>query len=460
MRDASAVAGVPSARAGALTYLRTGTLALDVTLVGGLALVLGLIRLGAPSLWIDEAITARGVRDLPVVDIVDRQYHTLHYLVLKPWVALAGTSEVALRVPSVLGTVLSCALVVVLGRKLFDRRVALVAGVLLAVSPFVVKWSQQARGYTLGLAVALAATLLLLRALERGSRASWAIYGLSFSALVVWHPVVGVLLAPAHVVLVAQRRERVMPHGLLAGVIVLVLAVPWAAIVAMRSTGEGVAMNWLTFPNAETGVRALLDVSGAAGVGLALAIVGVGVLRRTDRSSLGFWLGTWALAPFVVSLLVSVVRPIYLDRYLMVASPAFALLGAVALTELPRRLRVVGATAVAVATGIGLVLWYASVADDGNWRGENWRAAVAAVLARQDEADAIVVAPWSSAPAAVYYGAEPADTSTAAAIWVLTWSETEDELRVSERRALGFGEHRLVERVPFGGRVNAELWRR
>ena len=83
------------------------------------------------------------------------------------------------------------ALLVVLARKLFDRRVALVAGVLLALSPFVVKWSQQARGYTLLLAVSVLAILLLLRALERGTRGAWALYGLAFSAVIIWHPPAG-----------------------------------------------------------------------------------------------------------------------------------------------------------------------------------------------------------------------------------------------------------------------------
>jgi mannosyltransferase len=228
----------------------------------------------------------------------------------------------------------------------------------------------------------------------------------------------------------------------------------------MRSTGEGVAMNWLKFPTAETAVRALLDVSGAAGVGLALALGGLWHLRRSGRALLVTWLGVWAFAPFALALGVSVGRPIYLDRYLIIAAPAFALLAGVALTALPLRFRVVGAVAAVVGTGVGLGLWYAAATEDGNWRAEDWRSAVTAVLEREDEADAIVVAPWSARPAARYYGAEVVDTSTAASIWVLTWSETGDELASAERRALGFGEHRLVERIPFGWRVHAELWRR
>jgi mannosyltransferase len=380
-------------------------------------------------------------------------------VLLKPWVLVAGTSEWALRLPSVVGLMLACGLLVVLARRFFDRRVALVSGVLLAVSPFLVKWSQQARGYSLGLAVTLLSTLLLVRALDRGSRGAWAVYGIAFSAVVVWHPVLGVLLAPAHAVLVSQRRDRFLPHGLLAAVLVAALAVPWAAVVAMRSTGEGVAMNWLTFPSVREAAWALLDVSGMWGLGLVLALGGLWALARTTRD-LAAWLGVWAFAPFALALVVSLGRPIYLDRYLIVAAPAFALLGAVAITRLAVRPRGVAVAVVVAVTCAGLVAWYGSANEGGNWRGEDWRGAVATVLERGDEADAVVVAEWSAAPAARYYGATVTDVSTADSIWLLTWSEDGTELEASERRALGFGEHRMVERLEYGRRVSAELWRR
>lgn len=441
-----------------LDRLRASSLTLDLALVSGVSLALGLFRLGTPSVWVDEAFTS-GAIDRSVPDLIDRQYHVLYYTLAKPWAFLAGTSEWALRLPSVLGTMLACALLVVVAHKLFDRWTALASGLFLAASPFLVKWSQQARSYTLLLAISLIATLLLLRALERGSRAAWAIYGIAFSVLVVWHPVAGLLLMPAHAVLVAQRRERLLPHGLLAAVIIGAVAVPWAAVTAIRSTGEGVAMNWLTAPTPEVAARTLLDVSGAAGLGLLLALVGLWVLRRAGSSDRAVWLGAWAFTPFLLALLVSTVRPIYLDRYLIVAAPAFALLAGVAVTGVGSRLRPAIILAAVVATSVGLIVWYSS-GDTGNWRGEDWRAAVRTVLERRKGGDVIVVAPWSASPAATYYGAKVTDVSRADSIWVLTWSETGDDITAAERRALGFGDHRLVERLPFGWRLSAQLWQR
>src|SRR4029078_7962540 len=132
-----------------------------------------------------------------------------------------------------------------LARKLFDGWLPLLSALFLASSPFLVKWSQQARSYTLLLALSLGVMLLLFRALERGTRRAWATYGLGLSAMVVGHAVAGLLVLPAHTVLIAQRRERFLPHGLLAAGIASAIAIPWAATIAMRSTGAGVGMNWL-----------------------------------------------------------------------------------------------------------------------------------------------------------------------------------------------------------------------
>lgn len=435
--------------------VRTSSLTLDLVVVSGVALVLGLIRLGMPSLWVDESFTVNDVAR-PVSSYVDG-YYLLFYLVMKPWTLVAGTSEWALRLPSVVGAMLSCSLLVVLGRRLFDRWVALAAGLLLATSPFMVRWSQQARGYTMMVAVVLGATLLLLRALERGTRSAWALYGIGFAAVMVWHPVAGLLLAAPHAVLAYQRRERLLPHCLLAVALILAFGVTWSAQLAMRS-GDGSIIAWIKYPTADVAARALLDVSGATGLGLVLALLGLLLLWRRGEGATSVWLATWAFSPFVVSLLASLVQPIFLDRYLIMAAPAFALLGAFALFAAGPRWGAVLVGAAVVATAFGLVQGYTRGSE--GWRGEDWREAVTVVQQRRDEATSVVVVPWWAAPAATYYGASASSASTADSIWVLNWSESGHELSPAVRRPLGFGDHQLVEQRDFGRRLSVQLWRR
>ena len=443
----------PSVARSSFDRVRASSLTIDVAVVSGVALVLGLIRLGAPSIWVDEAFTAQAVRET-LLSPID-QYHWLYYSIVTPWSLVAGTSEWALRMPSVLAAMLSCGLLVALARRLVNRWAALAGGLLLATSPFLVKWSQQARAYSLLLAAAILATLLLLRALERGSRGAWLGYGFAFSLVFALHPVSALVLVPAHALLIAQRREKLLPHGLLAACVIVALGAPWVFARARQTPAD----NWLERPSPGVAANTLLDISGAAGVGLLLAVVGLVVLRRASRHDLAMWLGAWAFAPFVLALIGSFITPIYLDRYLITAAPAFALLAGVALMGVGLRAGVILGAAAVIATSIGLAQWY-STAERGNWRGEGWKDAARTVLERRAESDAIVVVPWWANPAATYYGARVDATSTADSIWVLVWSEDGHDLPRAERQPLGFGEHRLVESRQFGWRVSAQLWKR
>jgi mannosyltransferase len=441
-----------------LDGLRAGSVALDVAIVSGVSFVLGLIRLGTPSLWYDEAYTYRQIQRGYIEQF--EGYQPFYYWIEKPWTTVAGTSEWALRFPSVVGAMAACALVVILARRLFDdRAIALLSGLLLATSPFIVKWSQQGRAYSLLVAWSLVATLLLLRALERASRRAWAAYGLSYAILLVTHAAAGILLAPVHAMAIVQRRRSALPHGLLAGLIIAGVGLPWIAQLAMRTNNEASETAWIPFPSVEYVLGSFLGVSGAAGVGLVLAVFGFWALRRGGSGGLASWLAVWALAPFVIALVVSIVRPVFLDRYLAIAAPAFAMLAAVAVVTVSRRVRIGMVCVTAAATAAGLAVWYSS-AGDGNWRGEDWRRATTTVTARADEADAVVVVPWWAHDAAEYYGAEVTDISSADSIWVLHWSEGGPDLPADVRTSLGFGRHELAQRLQFGRRVSAQLWKR
>jgi mannosyltransferase len=215
-------------------------------------------------------------------------------------------------------------------------------------------------------------------------------------------------------------------------------------------------MAWQKEPSPEDVGRAVLDVSGAAGLGVVLALVGAFLLWRAGSRLELTWLGAWAVAPFVLALFMTAVTPVFLDRYLIVAAPAFALLGGVALVHAERWLRVVLATAVVLACCAGLVHWY-SLGKDGNWRGEDWRSAVSA-LEQRSGSGAVVVSPWWANLAPRYYGAEPAQAASTGSTWVLTWSETGHRLTEEELLQLGLAQHRLVEREEFGRRVSLQHW--
>jgi mannosyltransferase len=305
------------------------------------------------------------------------------------------------------------------------------------------------------------ATLLLLRALDRVSPAAWAGYGLAFAVLIVWHPFSAALLAPVHLVLVLQRRASVRAaHALIATAVVVVLAGPWLVVVAQRESEGGGPTSWLDAPTLGVVTHALLDVSGAAGLGVVLALVGLWVLSRDEKQPLAVWLGVWAFGPLLYSLAASAANPIFLDRYLIVSAPAFALLAGNALAGIRPPWPAVLGTAAVAATTVGLVFWY-SRADGDNWRGENWRIAVATVSERRGAGDALLAAPWWGERAISYYGARvEGSVPESRSAWVLVWSEGNPGFSETSRIVLRLGRHRLVEELSFGWRLRAQRWER
>ncbi|MCX7682192.1 MAG: glycosyltransferase family 39 protein [Anaerolineae bacterium] len=130
-----------------------------------LACVLRFYRLSAQSFWNDEGNSAR-IAERPLQLIWEGAAADIHppgyYLLLHYWRALCGHSEFALRSFSALVGVLTVVFTFLLGRRLFDKRVGVMAAFIAALSPFAIYYAQEARMYALlGLFSALSTYLLV-----------------------------------------------------------------------------------------------------------------------------------------------------------------------------------------------------------------------------------------------------------------------------------------------------------
>ncbi|MDO4253724.1 MAG: hypothetical protein Q4C81_01025 [Kocuria sp.] len=114
----------------------------------------------APQFWFDETATISAmerpldslVRMLFTIDAV----HSLYYLLMYPWAAIFGTSELAMRTPSAIALIITAAVVTRLGmgyaRTYMPKRtvfVGLLIAVLGAVLPGLTWTGQEARGYAM-----------------------------------------------------------------------------------------------------------------------------------------------------------------------------------------------------------------------------------------------------------------------------------------------------------------------
>ena len=155
-----------------------------------LGLVLRVISLNQ-SLWLDEATSVLAASKLSYSAIIHQfspgDFHPpAFYLLLKFWIDIFGSSEVAVRSLSVVFGVVTIYLVYSLTHKLFDNATALIAALLLATAPLHIYYSQEARMYILEtLLVVKIMQLVITIVLEKQKLFTW-ISLFAFSGLLLY----------------------------------------------------------------------------------------------------------------------------------------------------------------------------------------------------------------------------------------------------------------------------------
>jgi 4-amino-4-deoxy-L-arabinose transferase-like glycosyltransferase len=167
-----------------------------------------------------------GMLRLLVADFV---HPPLHYLALCGWMGATGYGVLQARLLALVFGTLSIAVLYLLADYLFDRRTALVASLLLAISQLAVMQSQDARMYAQFLFLFLTCSYLLARAMyERSRRFWWAFVGVAILLLYTHYFAVLALGAMLLFGLLFRRRFSVPLSWWAAGAAVVILAfVPW-----------------------------------------------------------------------------------------------------------------------------------------------------------------------------------------------------------------------------------------
>lgn len=320
-----------------------------------------LVQVDRRQMWVDELISYRmSAQPVHAVLTVARQVDAVfapYYVFLHGWTAVFGRSELALRLPSLLGLAVAAAMVVVLGTRFFDRRTGTVAGLLFAVLPSVSRYGQEVRPYGLAVGAATLSTVLLVRATDRPDWRRLALYACSVPLVAASHLLSLLVIVPhvcyAALVLRLDRDRRVWRwFGALGCGLAPVVPLLY------RASGQRDLIAWVGRPTLST-LPKLPDVTfGSAAVGFLVVALAVIQVRRP---SIGLaMLATWAVGPLVILFVVSQWVPTLHGRYLLFTLPAWCLLAAGAATSLGR---LAARTRLAVVPPVGRVLaWCAPVA--------------------------------------------------------------------------------------------------
>jgi uncharacterized membrane protein len=293
----------------------------------------------------------------------------LYYLLLHIWLQLFGTSELAARSLSAVLMIAVIPLSYALVKQLFDRNSAVTAALFVALAPFLVRYSQEARMYGMVAFLATLATWLLVTARQKNRWTWWAAYGLVIAMGLYTHYHVIFLIA-FHWGYVAFasiwpkanwqniRNNILNTHWIAANTLAALAFIPWLPIAFKqftniqndywipKVTGDTIPSTIARFlTNDDLGVfqfgastaGKFIPSLGLRSLLLLAFIISLGVLMWQERKKnldrvilLSLYVG---LAPVAVFFL-SVNRPTYYDRYFVFVAVAFYIILALIITRI------------------------------------------------------------------------------------------------------------------------------
>lgn len=397
-----------------------------------LGFLLRLVRLGRGSIWYDEGVSLFLAQQSPeqlVWHTAGDIHPPFYYLSLHYWMSVAGNSEFAAAFFSTVFGVLIVAAVCRLATSFFqDETTGWAAGLIVALSPYNVRYSQEIRMYTLGAFLGLVSFWAAWRILEWQGRSrlhvshcvmllyvlssALGLYTLYYFAFLL----IAVNLWFCAVVFLDRRLDRsagemVRRWGVLQ-VTVLALYTPWLGV-AIRQAIDPPVPPWRSLMplwniileswNALTFGQSI----AAAHIGYVLApvaivyMIGVTVGIRLNKR-LGVGLTMYTFCPVAIIALVSLYTPLFHSRYVFTYSPAFYIVLAVGFVWLVRRQATLGAIAAAIWIGVSGYSLYA-FHNNPLYYHDDFRAATRHIAEGVRAGDVILINAGYAYPAFVYY---------------------------------------------------------
>lgn len=369
-------------------------------------------RVGHESLWLDEGFTFERVTAPSLSDVILHPdvHPPLYALLLRFWIRIVGTSEAGLRSFSAVLGVLAVLAAHRLALRLFDRRTALATAVLIALNTFQLHYSQEARSYSLLAAETALSFLFFLDVIQRPTRRAYVLFAVASVVALYTHlfAVLTILAQNAFYFLhwLRNKNRRAFDVGpwMACQLAVALTFLPWLIVLARQaSVIDG--NFWIGRPTLATLVDTFRGFAGGTALLAAFTAAAVAVAVRTLRTGdarsgasiaiLVLWLSIGVGVPFVFSL---VSTPIFVPRYVIGSSLAFAILAAHGLASLRTGwARAVVAGAVAILSAGSLFDYYAHP------RNEQWREAVGHVSSEAWAGDLLVLHPHKCLGVLSYY---------------------------------------------------------
>lgn len=383
-----------------MAFVRNYYLIIIIFLAG---LALRLYDLGTESIWYDEAISI-AVAKLGLIEQIQWSFYQndnnplFYYEFLHFWIWIFGDSEFVSRLPSALFGSLSVVAIYLVGKSLFNKNVGLLSALILAVSDFHIKYSQEARAYSLLALFTLLSFYFFLK-LTRSKRRWYLVGYLVSTALMLYTHYYGFFILAAQNIFFFANYFKSRNLGIItfrawiiSQIILFISYLPGFLLFAKHTIAIQGGF-WLPEPNLFGIVRTFAIYSGSAAMALVLTIFSliavfgykevknkIGLTSRSnvfkDDTELPlsspnriYLLLLWLFVPLFLPYLISLIStPVLLFRYTIGASLAFYILSARGIEASGRKsIMILLAVAILISSYFNLKPYYDSV-DKFQWR--------------------------------------------------------------------------------------------
>lgn len=407
--------------------------------------------------WIDEGLSV-GISSHHLLAIPEllRQDGSppLYYLLLHLWMGLAGPSEQATRLLSVVIATLAVPAALWAGWSLFGARCGWLCAIVAALDPFLTTYAQETRMYSLVVLLSLLASAFFLHAFAFGRRRYLPLLAVTLAALLYTHDwgvflVVG-MGAGILVALRAGDRRRVLVDAALAFGGAAALFAPWLGTLLFQSRHTGAP--WSLAPTWRALQQVPTALLGGPVTTVVVVVVVVGGVRLALRSGSGpdrrpLLLALTAMgSTMLAAWLFSQASPAWADRYFAVFLGPLLLVVGAGLARLPR----LGAVAVAAIA----VVWLAGVHEPARTAKSDAAPVARTVAANLRPGDLVLDTHPEEVPLLYHY--LPAGLSYATPIGsvgdpaVMNWVDALGRLR---RAQVATTLEPLLARLPTGARI-------
>jgi uncharacterized membrane protein len=317
------------------------------------SLLVRIISLLKSSIWHDEGfslmLASRSPLDIWLGSARD-VHPPLYYEILHFWTEIFGNSVLSVRSLSLVAGII----VVWLGYQIAfmiskKRNVALLAGLLLSLNPFLIRYSQEVRMYGI-LGVFLLIAIIGLIKVSKDSKdwfgyvlyvigVSAGLYTHYFTAMVViafWIYIVSIYFIKNKITLITNWRWW------LANILALLIFLPWVpSMMAQFTRAQG--LGWLS----KTSIRTLNDTvwqfitfTDARQILiliywlvpiLILGLVVYVCIKDRSREKFSRLLALFTFLPLIMAIMISFIRPVFHERYFVFSAIGLCLMMALAI---------------------------------------------------------------------------------------------------------------------------------